>query len=92
LFRIKKYLGSYLAVLNGADIIIFTGGIGENSHQVRKAVLSNLDFLGILLDCKANEAATNKEITVISSEHSKIKIFVIPTDEELQMAKCGSKL
>lgn len=82
----------YMAILNGADIIIFTGGIGENSHTVRQACLENLENIGIVVDSKSNEAATNTEISVISSEQSKVKILVVPTDEELQMAKYGSKL
>ncbi len=81
-YRIKKYLGSYIAALGGLDAFIFTGGIGENSPDVRKAVCENLDYFGIELDEEKN---LNKEL-LISKNSSKVKIFRIPTNEELVIA------
>jgi acetate kinase len=84
-YRIKKYIGSYAAAMGGLDAIVFTGGIGENSSLVRNLVLNDLDFLGIKIDDKINndDAKGEKEI---SSKESKVKIFVIPTNEELVIA------
>ncbi|GAA4234395.1 acetate kinase [Postechiella marina] len=85
-YRIKKYIGSYTAILNGLDAIIFTAGIGENSPEMRQHVCQNLDYLGIILDEEKNQIRPNK-LTVISTEKSKVKILVIPTNEELEIAK-----
>jgi len=80
-YRIKKYIGAYLAVLNRCDGIVFTGGIGENGAHLREQILQNMDELGIKINTKKNRTLCGKEGT-IESEDSKIKIFVIPTDEE----------
>jgi len=85
-YRIKKYIGAYFASLGGADSIVFTGGIGENSSLVRKLSLSNLECLGINIDDEKNES-NSKEATIISKNNSKVTIFVIPTNEELVIAK-----
>jgi acetate kinase len=85
-YRIKKYIGSYATILNGLDAIIFTAGIGENSSLMRKIACQNLDFLGIKLDVEKNEIRS-KEIREIQSLTSKVKILVIPTNEELEIAK-----
>ncbi|MEC3905612.1 acetate kinase [Tamlana sp. 2201CG12-4] len=85
-YRIKKYLGSYAAVLNGLDAIVFTAGIGENSDLIRKMVCEDLDFLGIQLDLEKNKKRS-KEIRTISSKTSKVKVLVVPTNEELEIAK-----
>ncbi len=84
-YRIKKYIGSYAAAMGGLDVIVFTGGIGENSSMVRDHVLSELDFLGIQLDDKLNRAGEKGE-REISIKESRVKIFVIPTNEELVIA------
>lgn len=84
-YRIKKYIGSYAAAMGGLDVIVFTGGIGENSSMVRDLVLSELDFLGIQLDDKLNRAGEKGE-REISIKESRVKIFVIPTNEELVIA------
>lgn len=81
-YRIKKYLGSYIATLGGLDAFVFTGGIGENSPDVRKAVCENLNYFGIELDDEKN---LNKEL-LISKDTSKVKILRIPTNEELVIA------
>jgi len=83
-YRIKKYIGAYAAALGGIDAVVFTGGIGENSSEVRKEVLSNLEFLGIELDDEKN--LINNGERIITKDHSKVKVFVIPTNEELVIA------
>ena len=85
-YRIKKYIGSYAAILNGLDAIVFTAGIGENSPEMRKRVCENMDYLCITLDLEKNQVRPNK-LTVINTEKSKVKILVIPTNEELEIAK-----
>ena len=85
-YRIKKYIGAYAAAMNGLDAIVFTAGIGENSDVIRKLVCSNMEFLGIELDLEKNNIRA-KEITAIHSEHSKTKVLIVPTNEELEIAK-----
>jgi acetate kinase len=82
---VRHYVGAYLAVLNGADVIAFTGGIGENGIDFRKAVCSGLDYAGIKLDAQRNE--TRGQETTISAEDSKTRIMIIPTNEELIVAR-----
>lgn len=80
--RVKKYIGSYMALLGRVDAIAFCAGIGENSSHVREKILKNLELFGIELDIEANE----KSLTKISKPTSKIEVFVIKTDEELEIA------
>ena len=84
-YRIKKYIGAYAAALGGVDIVLFTGGVGENQCSCREAVCENLQFMGIEID-KAVNAKVRGEEAVISSSNSKVKVVVIPTDEELLIA------
>ena len=84
-YRIKKYVGSYAAALGGLNILVFTGGVGENQWQTRAAVCENMDFLGIKLDEEKNKNIRGIE-AVISAENSPVKVVVIPTDEELMIA------
>ncbi|MBN2639830.1 MAG: acetate kinase [Bacteroidales bacterium] len=84
-YRVKKYIGSYAAGLGGIDILIFTGGIGENDTLIRKKVLSEMEFLGIEVDPEKMNIR-GKE-TIISTKDSKVMVMVIPTDEELVIAK-----
>ncbi len=84
-YRAKKYIGSYAAALGGVDTIVFTGGIGENDTETRKRILNGLEFLGIELD-KSKENIRGKE-TLLTKEGSKVKVLVVPTDEELMIAK-----
>ncbi len=84
-YRIKKYIGSYAAVLNGIDAIIFTAGIGENSAYIRKSVCADMQFLGLELDETKNEIRS-PEIREINTANSKTKILVVPTNEELEIA------
>ena len=85
-YRIKKYIGSYSAAMNGVDVIVFTGGIGENSAETRLGVCSNMDYLGIELDYQANNETKGKA-GLISKKDSRIKVLVMPTDEELVIAE-----
>ena len=85
-YRIKKYIGAYAAAMNGVDAIIFTAGIGENSSVIRKLVCNDMDYFGINLDDAKNETKPNG-IREINSENSKVKVLVIPTNEELEIAK-----
>ena len=90
-YRIKKFIGSYAAILNGIDAIVFTAGIGENSDVVRSMVCEDLEFLGINLDLEKNKVRA-KELTEINTEDSKTKILVIPTNEELEIARQAVEL
>ena len=90
-YRIRKFIGAYTAILNGLDAIIFTAGIGENSAEMRKLACENLDFLGIHLASEKNNLHA-KEIREIQSLNSKIKILVIPTNEEVEIAKQSYEL
>ncbi|QIH37829.1 acetate kinase [Flavobacterium sp. Sr18] len=84
-YRIKKYIGSYTAALNGLDAIIFTAGIGENSSYMRKLVCTDMEYFGIELDDSKNDMRS-KEIREINTLESKTKIVVIPTNEEIEIA------
>ncbi|MCS7180348.1 MAG: acetate kinase [bacterium] len=84
-YRIKKYIGSYMAILGKVDAIVFTGGIGENVPLIREKALSNLEIFGVILDIEKNKEIIGKE-SEISKEESIVKIFVIPTNEELRIA------
>lgn len=85
-YRVKKYIAAYLGVLNGAEAIVFTGGIGENSHIVRSKALAEMNYLGIELDEAYNKTVRSIE-TIISTPQSRIKIMVVPTNEELVIAQ-----
>ncbi|MFA6909991.1 MAG: acetate kinase [Candidatus Cloacimonadaceae bacterium] len=84
-YRIKKYIGSYIAALNGVDVIIFTGGVGENMSILREQVCRNLDALGITLNLTENARFTD-DIQVLSTPESKVTVLKIPTNEELMIA------
>jgi len=84
-YRIKKYIGAYTAVLDTFDTVVFTGGIGENAASVRQQICTGLTSIGIQLDPVANQAAVGKEAD-ISTPNSKVKVFVIPTNEEAAIA------
>ncbi len=90
-YRIKKYIGSYATIMNGLDAIIFTAGIGENSSIIRDLVCTDLEFIGIQLDSERNRLRS-KEIREINETSSKVKILVIPTNEELEIAKQAYEL
>ncbi len=90
-YRIKKFIGSYSAVMNGLDAIVFTAGIGENSDVIRNLVCTDLDFLGVELD-KEKNGIRSKEARDISLSSSKVKILVIPTNEEVEIANQSFEL
>ncbi|GBU07701.1 propionate kinase/acetate kinase C [Bacteroidales bacterium] len=84
-YRIKKYIGSYAAALGGLDVLVFTGGVGENQFSTRQAVCENMEYMGIKLDKEVNWGMRGKE-KIISAPDSKVKVVVIPTDEEFMIA------
>ena len=84
-YEIKKYIGSYAAAMNGCDAILFTGGIGENATDIREAVCENMEFFGIKIDKEANNV--RGKLTKISAPDSKIEVWVVPTNEELLIAR-----
>jgi acetate kinase len=85
-YRLKKYIGAYMAVLAHTDALVFTGGIGENNSQVRFESLNGLEQLGVKLDDKANAALAGGVESLITKPDSPVKVYVIPTNEELQIA------
>ena len=84
-YRIKKYIGAYAAAMGGVDVLIFTGGIGENSATTRTGVCEDLEFLGIEIDHEINDRSRG-ENQIISKESSRVKVMVVPTNEELMIA------
>ena len=86
-YACKKYVGGYIAALGGVDCIVFTAGVGENTPSVRKAVLSDMEAFGIVLDEKENAKKNDGTIHDISAKKSKVKVLVIPTNEELVIAR-----
>jgi acetate kinase len=87
----RRWIGGYFLALNGADAIVFTAGIGENQPELRAAICAHLDQLGIVLDRKLNETTRAAE-AVISDRQSRVKIMVIPTNEELIVAREAKRL
>lgn len=86
-YRVRKYIGAYLAAMNGADAIVFTGGIGENSWEVRSRICAGLQWLGLELDEDLNRTFTGGREGVISKNDARLAAYVIPTDEELLIAR-----
>ena len=86
-YSVKKYIGSYAAALNGVDAIVFTAGVGENDRNVRASVLKDMEYLGIIPDYDYNQTCPRGEEVCISKPESKVKVFVIPTDEEMAIAR-----
>ena len=85
-YRIKKYIGSYAATLNGVDAIVFTGGIGEHSDLMRRLVMEDMEYLGVDFDFEANKEYSDG-VRVLSKPDSKVKVFILPTNEELSIAR-----
>jgi acetate kinase len=90
-YRIKKYIGAYATILNGLDAIVFTAGIGENSETMRELVCEDLDFLGIALDKEKNKIRSSG-IRELHQNESRVKVLVVPTNEELEIAKQAMSL
>lgn len=86
-YQITKFIGSYVAALNGCDAIVFTAGLGENQPYHRSAVCKSLKYLGVEIDEKLNESMIRGKEGKISTENSKVQVFVIPTNEELMIAR-----
>lgn len=84
-YRVKKYIGAYAAAMGGVDIIVFTGGIGENDSVTRANVMEGMEYLGVDFDFEANKGLRGKEI-VLSKPDSKVKVLVVPTNEEMMIA------
>jgi acetate kinase len=83
-YRLKKYIGGYIAALGGLDALVFTGGIGENSPDVRKAACEQMEYLGIEIDRSSNTSKEKEKL--ISPPKGRVSVFVIPTNEELMIA------
>lgn len=83
-YRITKYIGAYAAAMGGVDVILFTGGVGENQASAREGVCKTLEFMGVKIDAEKNKV--RGEEAIISTDDSKVKVVVIPTDEELMIA------
>ena len=91
-YHVKKYIGAYAASLDGVDAIVFTAGVGENDRGMRERILTGLDYLGVDVDFDYNRIAPRGEEITISKPESKVKVFVIPTDEELMIAMDAERL
>ncbi len=85
-YRVKKYIGAYAAALKGVDIIVFTGGIGENSPESREEILKGFEFIGLKFDKEKNKSVRSKE-EIITINDSKVKALIVPTNEELVIAR-----
>ena len=87
-YQIKKYIGSYSAAMTGLDAVVFTAGMGENNPELRERVCRDLDFYGIEIDYELNAKVLRQgNIVELSTPNSKVKVYVIPTNEELMIAK-----
>ena len=84
-YRIKKYIGAYAAAMNGCDILVWTGGVGENQWETRRVVCQDMEYMGMKIDVKKNDRMRGEEM-VISTPDSKVTIIVVPTDEEFMIA------
>ena len=87
IYRIKKYIGAYTAALGGVDVIVFTGGVGENQASIRSGAIAGMDYLNVKVDDKLNAATRLGKEGVISTPDSKVKVVVVCTDEELMIAQ-----
>ncbi|MBI5010003.1 MAG: acetate kinase, partial [Bacteroidia bacterium] len=84
-YRVRKYIGAYAAAMGGVDILIFTGGIGENSSDDREKICENMEFLGLEFDKKVNNGVRGKEL-IISKKESRVTVMIVPTNEEWVIA------
>jgi acetate kinase len=92
-YEIKKFIGSYAAAMNGLDAVVFTAGIGENNARIRELVCTDMEFLGISIDKDVNNNVPRPlKNTTLSSADSKVKVYLIPTNEELVIAKDTEEL
>ena len=86
-YNCKKYVGAYAAAMNGVDCIVFTAGVGENTECVRSAICENMQYLGLEIDAEKNKEKNNGQIRDITGKNSKVKVLIIPTNEELVIAR-----
>lgn len=86
-YRVKKYIGAYAAALNGLDCIVFTGGIGEHTEIVREKIMKDMEYLGVDFDFEKNNHVGRGNVTELSKPDSKVKVYIIPTNEELVIAR-----
>jgi len=86
-YRVRKYIGAYLAAMNGADAIVFAGGIGENSPAVRERICAGMDWLGMQTDARLNSALAGGAEGRFDHDGARVQLWVIPTDEELLIAR-----
>ena len=84
-YRIKKYIGAYAAAMNGCDILVWTGGVGENQWETRRVVCQDMEYMGMKIDVEKNHGMRGEEM-VISTPDSKVTVMVVPTDEEYMIA------
>ena len=91
-YKVKKYIGAYAAAMGGVDAIVFTAGVGENDRDMRANILSGLEFLGVDVDFEYNQSCPRGEEVEISKPGSKVKVYVIPTDEEMVIARDTARL
>jgi acetate kinase len=85
--RVKKYIGAYFVEMDGADAVIFSGGIGENSAIIREKICAGLETIGLALDHEANQKTKPGDLSIITKPDSQVKAYVIPTNEELLIAR-----
>ena len=90
-YSVRKYIGQYIVQMGGVDVIVFTAGVGENDGKMREAITNNLEFLGISLDKEKNAKIRGKE-EIVSTPDSKVKVVVVPTNEELMIARDTKEL
>ena len=86
-YSCKKYVGAYAAAMNGVDCIVFTAGVGENTPSVRAAICENMQYLGLEIDAEKNAEKNNGQIRDITGKNSKVKVLIIPTNEEVVIAR-----
>jgi acetate kinase len=86
-YKVKKYIGAYAAAMNGVDCIVFTAGVGENDRAMRAAIMKDMEYLGVAFDEEYNMNCPRGSEQVISKPESSVKVIVIPTDEEMMIAK-----
>ena len=91
-YRIKKYIGSYLTALGGLDCIVFSGGIGENSCVARELIMKDLACIGVDFDFELNKTTPKGKFAVLSKPNSKVMVVIIPTNEELVIARDAVRL
>ena len=92
-YEVKKFIGAYAAAMGGLDAIVFTAGIGENTASIRERALTGLDFLGVDFDRAINDKTFGRSgVTKISTDRSKVLVYMIPTNEELMIAQDAERL